>query len=256
MPHAVESLLEEIEAALNAGPDADAAARILSLMGLGGIGPEMLEEIRLWADHLPKSAELPFSPRERLLQFLWAAVDKSPLCTAVNFSIPFRRAIARRLFKSCGVQFIAEEGCTFNFGNNISIGDGVLFNRYCYFDSKGGLAVGHHAGIGEFVRIYTHTHSESDHMARTYAPVTLGDFSKIYEGAVILPGVTVGEGAIVAAESVVNKNVPPYKVVAGIPAKVMRERRTDGRQKDGLDHYWLKDRAYQRRKRHSPIATD
>ena len=62
---------------------------------------------------------------------------------------------------------------------------------------------------------------------------------KIYTGAIIFPGVTIGEQAIVAANSIVSQDVPPNTVVAGSPAKVVRERKTEGKTGDELDHIWL-----------------
>ena len=72
------------------------------------------------------------------------------------------------------------------------------------------------------------------------------DFAKIYAHAMILPGVTVGEQAIVAAKSLVSKDVEPNTVVAGIPAKVLRERKTDGRMGEELNHIYFCDSAFQK----------
>jgi acetyltransferase-like isoleucine patch superfamily enzyme len=65
------------------------------------------------------------------------------------------------------------------------------------------------------------------------------DYAKIYTGVIILPGVTIGEQAIVAAHAVVTKNVPANMVVAGSPAQVVRERKTEGKSGEALDHIWL-----------------
>ena len=97
----------------------------------------------------------------------------------------------------------------------------MFINAGTCIDSKGGVTIGDPAGIGEFVRIFTHTHSESNHAERTYAPVVIGDYAKIYTGAMIFPGVTIGEGAIV------TKDIPPNAVVEGIAAKIIRSRKND-----------------------------
>lgn len=98
----------------------------------------------------------------------------------------------------------------------------------------------------EGVEIYTHTHSESEHSERSYGKVVVKNFAKIYAHATVLPGVTVGEQAIVAAKSVVSTDVAPNMVVAGIPAKVIRARKTNGRKREELDHIWLYDAAFQK----------
>ena len=183
--------------------------------------------------------EHPFTPEQRYLHFLWDTLDKLPICLFVNFAILFRRLIAEHLFKRCGVGFIAEESFRFNFGQFIDIGDFVFFNRGVYVDSKGGVVIGNEVCLTEDVRIFTHTHSESSHIIREYRPVVIKDYAKIYTGAVIFPGVTIGEQAVVAAHSLVSQDVPPNVVVAGSPARIVRERKTDGNRADELDHIWL-----------------
>ena len=108
-----------------------------------------------------------------------------------------------------------------------------------FLDSKGGITIGNYVALTEDVRIFTHSHSESSHIVREYREVVIKDYAKIYTGATILPGVTIGEQAIVAAQSLVTMDVPPNTVVAGMPAKVIRERNTEGRSGDDLDHIWL-----------------
>ena len=82
-------------------------------------------------------------------------------------------------------------------------------------------------------------------MERTYAPVVISDFAKLYTGCTILPGVTVGRQALVGAESLVTKDVPENMLVAGVPAKPVRPRNTQGLDGEQLNHYWLKNRLFQ-----------
>ena len=72
-----------------------------------------------------------------------------------------------------------------------------------------------------------------------FGNITVGDYAKVYSGAVLLPGVTVGRQAIVAAGSLVTHDVPDNMVAAGRPATILRERRTEGHDGVGLDHIWL-----------------
>ena len=77
--------------------------------------------------------------------------------------------------------------------------------------------------------ITTHSHSEASHMERTYAPVVIGDYAKVYSGTTIMPGVTIGEQAIVASGAIVTRDVPA-NMVARITSynvcytKLLRER--------------------------------
>lgn len=235
-----------IQQIVNAGVDTQGATRILELMGASAFPMEILEEIRLYGEYLPKAQELGFSKEQRYLHFLWDSLDKLPISVVVDFAIPFRRIIARRLFKKCGKNFTAEVNVHFNLGQNLEVGDDVFMNRGVFLDTKGGIVFGNFVGLGEGVEIYTHRHSESQHAQRSYAKVVIRDFAKIYAHAVILPGVTVGEQAIVAAKSLVTKDVEPNMMVAGTPARVIRERNASGRVKEDLTHIWLHNAAFQK----------
>lgn len=242
---AVPDLLAELKSILDEGPKIGGTKRILSLLELPPVHEKFLYEMRIYSEYLPKSAERPFSPEQRFLHFLWDAFDRSPLSLSMNVAFPFRRMIARKLFRDCGKNFNSEGDVRFNFGQFLSLGDDVFFNRGSFFDTKGGISIGNFVGIGEFVRIFTHNHSESDHAIRTYAPVRIGDFVKIFTGAMILPGVTIGEQSIVAGGAIVTTDVPPDSVAAGIPARVIRERKTEGKRGKDLDHIWLYNGAFQ-----------
>jgi len=227
------------------GLDRMGTLKILEIIGLPSIQENILVDMKIYSEYLPKSAETPFSEEQRCLHFLWDVLERAPLCVAANFSIPFRRILAKKLFRKCGKNFCAESNIRFNFGQYLTVGNDVFLNAGTFIDSKGGVNIGDAVGIGEFVRIFTHTHSESNHAERTYAPVIIGDYAKIYTGAMIFPGVSIGEQAIVAGGAVVAGDVPPNTVVAGIPAKPIRLRKNEGKHREELNHIWLYDGAFQ-----------
>jgi acetyltransferase-like isoleucine patch superfamily enzyme len=235
----IDLKLDEIGVIIRDGLDTEGALNILKLLDGPAYSKDFLEGLTLYSELLPLGRENPFTKEQRYLHFLWDAFDKLPVCLNANFGILFRRLIAERLFKKCGVGFIAEENFRFNFGQNIELGDFVFFNRGVFIDSKGGVIIGNHVGLAEDIRIFTHSHSEASHIIRDYKPVVIKDYAKIYTGVVILPGVTIGEQAIVASHSLVTKDVPANTLVAGMPAQVVRERKTDGKSGDELDHIWL-----------------
>lgn len=81
-------------------------------------------------------------------------------------------------------------------------------------------------------------------MQRTYAPVEIGAYAKVYTAATILPGVTLGMGAVVATGAIVTKDVPPFTLVGGIPAKPMRERKCKDPSK--FNQYMMKNGMFQK----------
>lgn len=242
----IKERLSIIQRIIDKGVDRQGTSRILELMGTPVFPMELMYEIKLYGEYLPKAQELGFSKEQRYLHFLWEYLDKLPISIVTDFAIPFRRIIAKRLFKKCGKNFMAEVNVHFNLGQNIEVGDNVFFNRGVFLDAKGGIVIGNSVGFGECVEIYTHGHSESEHSCRSYERVVIGDFAKLYAHSIILPGVTVGEQAIVGAMSLVNKDVEPNMMVAGIPARVVRERNTLGRVKEELSHIWLHEGIFQK----------
>ena len=110
------------------------------------------------------------------------------------------------------------------------IGNDVWIGQQCFFHSGGGLRIGNAVGIGPGVRILTTRHRELGRhipiMAADVddAEVVLDDECDLGMGSIILPGVRVGRGAQIGAGAVVARDVPPYAVAAGVPARVLRYR--------------------------------
>ncbi|MCP3876697.1 MAG: acyltransferase [Desulfobacteraceae bacterium] len=117
--------------------------------------------------------------------------------------------------------------------NKMLIGSGTWIGPQCFLHSAGGLTIGRNVGIGPGVKIITSFHAEEGthvpilHSRIEFAPVVVGDDCDIGAGAIILPGVTIGRGTQVGAGAVVTKDIDPYVLVAGVPAKVLRVRKQD-----------------------------
>lgn len=114
---------------------------------------------------------------------------------------------------------------TADFGKNISFGKNVFINAGCHFQDQGGITIGDGVLIGHNVVLATANHALAPSKSRklNYAPIVIGDNVWIGSNAVILQGVTIGQWAVVAAGAVVTKDVEPYTVVGGIPAKFIRK---------------------------------
>lgn len=107
----------------------------------------------------------------------------------------------------------------------IQIGDNCNINRKCYLDGRHGIYIGNNVNISFETAILTTQHDYNDDYFRIQAKeIVIQDHAWIGARSVILPGVTVGTGAVVAAGAVVTKDVPAYAVVGGIPARKISER--------------------------------
>jgi acetyltransferase-like isoleucine patch superfamily enzyme len=111
-----------------------------------------------------------------------------------------------------------------NFGKHISIGKNVFINHGCTFLDLGGITIEDDVLIATNVQLISETHSlnPSERKALVLAPILIKENAWIGAGAIILPGVTVGKNSVVAAGAVVSKDVPDNTVVAGIPAKIVK----------------------------------
>lgn len=116
-----------------------------------------------------------------------------------------------------------------DFGKNLHIGKNVFINSACQFQDQGGIMIGDNCHIGPKTVIATINHGlkAKDRLILYLDPVVLEE--NVWTGAnvVILPGVTVGKNSVIAAGAVVREDVPPNTVVAGVPAKVIKEIKND-----------------------------
>ena len=114
--------------------------------------------------------------------------------------------------------------------SHLQIGPGTQMLSGCRIDCSGAVIIGKKSHIGRNCQIVTHTHNTKKRDTPvlqapiTTSAVTIGDDVMIYSDVVILPGVTIGDGAVIAIRSVVTGDVEPYTVVAGIPARKIGER--------------------------------
>lgn len=111
-----------------------------------------------------------------------------------------------------------------DFGKNITIGKDVFINSGCHFQDQGGITIGDGSLIGHNVVLATINHDLNPENGRKnhYAPIYIGAHVWIGSNATILPGVSVGDWAVVGAGAVVTKDVPPFTVVGGVPARILK----------------------------------
>ena len=111
---------------------------------------------------------------------------------------------------------------------NIEIGRDTAINRKCYLDGRGGILIGDNVSISPEVHLITAQHNINDpSFTFVKEPIVLDDYVFIGTRAIVLPGVHLGKGCVVASGAVVTKSFPEYSVVAGVPAKVISTRNKD-----------------------------
>ena len=126
--------------------------------------------------------------------------------------------IGRKAHIHMGIQF-------FN-PSKVQIGEGTIIGQNAFLDGRDKLIIGRHVDIASDVLVYNSEHDiNSEDFAPIHAPVEIGDYVFIGPRAIILPGVKIGKGAVIAAGAVVTKDVPEFAIVGGVPAKEIGERK-------------------------------
>jgi acetyltransferase-like isoleucine patch superfamily enzyme len=163
-----------------------------------------------------------FAPVKPLL-WLWYSFDRTAAGGQnIGVGVRLRRILAPYIFKRVGENFKAFQHVEFSFGYNMEVGDNVVIHRHVLLDDRGGIYLGDNVSVADYANIYSHTHSIVDQKDVTDAKTILEDGSRITYHATVLAGVRVGCNAMVGAVAVATKDVRPYHVNVGIPAKSIR----------------------------------
>ena len=161
--------------------------------------------------------------RVKPLLWLWYSFDRTQLGGQnVDLGVRLRRLLAPFIFKRCGENFKAFQHVEFSFGYNMEVGDNCVVHRHVLLDDRGGIVMGNNVSVSDYANIYSHTHSIVDQRDVTDAVTVLEDNVRITYHATVLAGVRVGCNGMVGAVAVATKDVRPYHVYVGIPAKSIR----------------------------------
>lgn len=147
----------------------------------------------------------------------------------VTCAIPLH-SIRKFFFRLAGVKIgknsFLHMGARFYYPQRVKIGNGTIIGDRCFLDGRAKLTIGDHTDIASQVLIYNSEHDiNSEGFDPKYGEVEIGDYVFIGPRAVILPGVKIGKGAVIAAGAVVTSNVGEFEIVGGVPAKVIGERK-------------------------------
>lgn len=147
-------------------------------------------------------------------------------------SVSVRRSLYRLLGAVIGSHAVIHYGSEIRCPKRLEIGKGSIVGDNAILDARCGLVIGRHVNISSNVSIYTLQHDYRDrkfhcNVEQRRMKVEIGDRVWLGANVIVLPGVTIGEGAVCCAGAVIAKDVPPFSVMAGIPAQQIRERPRD-----------------------------
>lgn len=138
---------------------------------------------------------------------------------------PIRKAYYCVMGCSIGVSSRIFRRCEMLMPKGISIGRNTSVGWFVHLDGRGSISIGDNVNISSYVKVVTGSHDvNSPEFAAEFKPVVICNRVWICTGAIVLPGVHIGEGAVVAAGAVVTKDVPPFSIVGGVPAREIGNR--------------------------------
>ena len=194
----------------------------------------------VYGDYQQRSARLsprlrrlmPIGLRSFLTKLYWHWYDaRDFIAEAVGWlpSHGLRLLLYRHVLRiSIGQRTSIHRGCRFYRPSGVSIGSHSIVNRDVLMDGRMGIQIGDNVSVSEGTAIITLEHDpNSPTFEARGAPVRIDDRVFVGARAILLPGVAIGEGAVIAAGAVVTHDVEPFAIVAGVPARPIGQRRQD-----------------------------
>ena len=201
----------------------------LPWLSIGFVYPWQALAVYVWKHPEQKRFSFLALPYRAIAHFTRSGWEK--FCVVHIGKVPschLRKWLYQGLGATCGSHVVFRYGTEIWCSHWLKVGKGSIGGYNMLLDARNGIEIGRYVNFSANVSVYTEQH---DHRAADFScntgikkKVTIGDRVWIGPNAILLPGITIGEGAVVAAGSVVTHDVAPYTVVGGIPAKKINDR--------------------------------
>jgi acetyltransferase-like isoleucine patch superfamily enzyme len=200
---------------------ADVDPRSLPLAAQASLAQMDARNVTLEPEYYAEVDTARFAERKPLL-WMWQMFDRSPLGANIHLGVRFRRVLAPYIFRRVGRNFKCFHFVEFSFGYNLEVGDDVVVHRNVLLDDRGGIVLGDRVSISDYANVYSHTHDIVDQVDVTNLQTVIDEGVRITYHATVLAGAHVGEHSMVGALAVATRDVRPFHVNVGIPAKSVR----------------------------------
>ena len=162
-----------------------------------------------------------YAERKPLIWF-WMMFDRSPLGLSHWLGFRVRHMLARHIFKHIGKNVKIFHGVEFSFGYNLTVEDNTAIHKYVLLDDRGEIMIKEGCSVSDYANVYSHSHDLNDGFIVNNHKTEIGPKARITYHSVVLAGVKVGEHGMVGSMGVASKDVEPFHIVAGIPAKTVK----------------------------------
>jgi acetyltransferase-like isoleucine patch superfamily enzyme len=162
-----------------------------------------------------------YAERKPLIWF-WMMFDRSPAGLDHWLGYRVRYMLARHIFKHCGQNVKIFHGVEVSYGYNLTVEDNCVIHKYVLLDDRGEIIIHEGSSISDYANVYSHAHDLNDGMIVDNHKTEIGPKARVTYHATVLSGVRVGEHGMVGSMGVASKNVEPFHIVGGIPAKTIK----------------------------------
>jgi len=162
-----------------------------------------------------------YAERKPLIWF-WMMFDRSPLGLNHWLGYRVRAMIARHVLKHLGNNVKIFHGVEVSYGYNLTIEDNCTIHKYVLLDDRGEIIIHEGTSVSDYANVYSHAHDLNDGMIVNNQKTEIGPKARITYHATVMSGVKVGEHGLVGSVGVATKDVSPFHIVGGIPAKPIK----------------------------------
>jgi len=162
-----------------------------------------------------------YAERKPLIWF-WMMFDRSPVGLNHWLGFRMRRMLAGHVFKHCGKNVKIFHGVEVSFGYNLTVEDNCTIHKYVLLDDRGELIIHEGSSISDYANVFSHEHDLNDGMIITNTRTEIGPRARVTYHATVMSGVKVGEHGMLGSMGVATKDIEPFHIKGGVPAKTLK----------------------------------
>jgi acetyltransferase-like isoleucine patch superfamily enzyme len=158
------------------------------------------------------------------LIWFWQMFDRSPVALNHWLGFRFRAMLGKHIFKKIGSNVKIFHGVEFSFGYNLTIEDDCTIHKYVMLDDRGELIIRRGTSISDYAAVFSHAHDPKESAIVENRPTEVGPHARVTYHSTVLPGVRVGEDAMLGALGVATHEIADHSIYGGIPAKRLKHK--------------------------------
>ncbi len=159
------------------------------------------------------------------LIWFWRMFDRSPIALNHWLGFRLRAMLGKHIFKSIGTNVKIYHGVEFTFGYNLTLEDDVIIHNHVLLDDRGELIIRKGTSISEHAAVFSHAHDPVESCIIEHRRTEIGPAARVTYRSLVMPGVCVGEDAMLGAQAVATHDLEPHSIAGGVPARKIKSKR-------------------------------